>query len=67
MMSGAGRSPDSADASAIPFASGRPMSSSTRSIGCAEAAASEAARIASRAVCTTAVIENPSSRPRYVW
>ena len=33
MMSGAGRRRDRPDASAIPFASGSPISSSTRSIG----------------------------------
>ncbi len=33
MMSGAGRSPASADARLIPLASGRPRSSRTRSIG----------------------------------
>ena len=41
MMSGAGRRPDSADASAIPLASGSPMSSSTRSIGVSLATASD--------------------------
>ena len=39
MMSGAGRTPPSADATSMPLASGSPMSSSTRSIGDAVAAA----------------------------
>ena len=64
MMSSAGRRPDSPEASVIPLASGSPMSSSTRSIGFPSAAASAAARIASRAVCATADAENPCSRCR---
>ena len=54
MMSGAGRRPVSADARLIPLASGSPMSSNTSSIGVPAAAASDAACMASRAVCATA-------------
>jgi len=66
MMSGAGRSRESAEARVMPLASGRPRSSSTRSTGESLAPAPEAIRIPSRAVGATPTSENPSSPDRYV-
>ena len=62
MMSGAGRSRESAEARVMPLASGRPRSSSTRSTGESPAPASAAIRMPSRAVAATPMSENPSSR-----